>query len=144
MVLGGGTFSTGGYSQAMTSTLTLQDNSAIDLGVGSTTSVLSFGDSSGATWTAGKTLTVEDWSGVLTGGGNEKLVFGSSNSALTGSQLAEIQFLNPAGLALGTYTAQILSAGEIVPGGAGAGHAGALGRGSDRPAGLRLAEAEID
>ena len=93
----------------------MQDNSAIDLGVGSTASLLSFADSSGATWTAGKTLTVEDWNGLLTGGGTEKLLFGSSNSALTGSQLGEIQFLNPAGLPAATYGATILSTGEIVP-----------------------------
>ena len=116
MVLGGGTFSTGGFSQTMTSTLTLQDNSVIDLGVNSNASTLIFADSSGVTWTAGKTLTVDDWHGVLTiGGGAEELKFGSSNTALTSSQLGEIQFYDPAGLPAGTYGAKILSTGEVVP-----------------------------
>ena len=103
LILNGGTLATGAFSQAMTSTLTLQDTSAIDLGSGTNTSVLSFGNSSGATWIAGKTLTVKDWDGLLTGGGPERLKFGTSALALTGSELGEIQFLNPLGLAAGTY-----------------------------------------
>ena len=114
LVLSGGTLSTGGYSQATSSPLTLQGNSVIDLGVGST-SVLSVGDSSAATWTPGMTLIVEDWNGALAGNGTERLMFGSSTSALTGTELGDIQFLNPAGLPSATYSAQILSTGEVVP-----------------------------
>ena len=112
--LNGGTLATGTFSEAA-STLTLLDNSAIDLGLGTATSKLSFADSSALAWTASKTLTVKNWDGLLAGGGTEWLKVGSTASGLTVSQLSEVQFLNPLGLAAGTYQAQILSTGEVVP-----------------------------
>ena len=49
LVLGGGKFDTGGFNQAM-NTLTLNDNSAIDMGSGA--AVVTFADSSAVSWTA--------------------------------------------------------------------------------------------
>jgi autotransporter-associated beta strand protein len=120
MTLNGGTFNTGGLKEGTTGAagigaLTLQANSVIDLGVGSTTSVLHFADSHLVAWTAAKTLTIDDWNGSLSGGGAEELLFGTTSSGLTASQIAEIQFLNPAGLGPGTWGAKILATGEIVP-----------------------------
>jgi hypothetical protein len=43
------------------------------------------------------------------------LKFGSSASGLSTAQLRQIVFTNPAGFAAGTYSAQILSTGEVVP-----------------------------
>jgi autotransporter-associated beta strand protein len=120
MTLNGGTFNTGGLKEGSTGTagvgaLTLQANSIIDLGVASTTSILHFAASNLAAWTAAKTLTIHDWNGSLSGGGAEELLFGTSSSGLTASQIAEIQFLNPSGLGPGTWGAKILATGEIVP-----------------------------
>lgn len=78
--------------------------------------VVRFADSSGLMWSNQATLMIEDWSGSVSGGGNQRILFGSNVSALSAQQLSQIQFLNPAGLAPGTYPAQILSDGEIAPG----------------------------
>jgi autotransporter-associated beta strand protein len=70
MTLGGGTFDTGGFDETL-ATLTLTDNSTIDLGSGSD-SLLNFADSDpAATWTSGKILTITNWSGSASGGGSE-------------------------------------------------------------------------
>ena len=144
MFLDGGTLATGTYSETMTLALTLQDNSAIDLGLGTSASKLFFADSHSATWTAGKMLTVKDWDGLLAGGGTEELKFGSSATALTVSQLGEIQFLNPLGLAAGTYGANPQHGrGRAGDAGARAGNVGPAGHRPDRSLGLRLAEAEV-
>ena len=41
--------------------------------------------------------------------------FGTDPSGLTSSQLAQVRFINPGGMAPGYYTARIMSDGEIVP-----------------------------
>jgi hypothetical protein len=41
--------------------------------------------------------------------------FGTDSGGLTASQLSQITFINPVGLAPGNYAAVILSTGEIVP-----------------------------
>jgi len=48
-------------------------------------------------------------------GSNSFILFGSSSATLTVSQLNQIQFYNPANFAAGTYPAQLLNSGEIVP-----------------------------
>jgi hypothetical protein len=78
-------------------------------------SVMHFADSSSMTWSNDSVLIIANWSGSLFGGGAQQIIFGNSSTALTATQLAQIQFQNPAGLAAGTYPAKILSAGEIVP-----------------------------
>jgi autotransporter-associated beta strand protein len=123
MTLNGGTFNTGGLSEhgatnntAGIGALTLQSSSAVDFfNNGATSSVISFADSHLASWTASQVLNIKDWTGSQTGGGADELFFGSTSSGLTASQVAEIQFLNPGGLAAGTYSAQILSTGEVTP-----------------------------
>ncbi len=118
MNLAGGTFATNGFSEGSSSTaglgtLTLSNSSTLNLGAGS--SVIAFADSHSTAWTAGQSLSVTNWSGNLTGGGTDQLFFGSSNTTLTSTQLSEITFVNPSGLAAGSYGAKILTSGEIVP-----------------------------
>jgi autotransporter-associated beta strand protein len=118
VTLNGGTFNTAGLSEGTTGAagvgaLTLQDNSIIDLGAGA--SILHFADSHLAAWTASKILEIDNWSGSTSGGGTDQLIFGTTSSGLTASQIAEVQFLNPNGFAAGTYGATILGNGELVP-----------------------------
>ena len=60
-------------------------------------------------------MQVWNWSGSLAGGGPDQLFFGSSDAGLTPAQLASITFVDPAGLGSGTYGAQLLTSGELVP-----------------------------
>lgn len=78
-------------------------------------SVVRFADSSSMTWSNDPLLVIQGWSGSLNGGGPQQIIFGNSSTALTATQLAQIQFQNPAGLAAGNYPAKILSTGEVVP-----------------------------
>jgi hypothetical protein len=91
----------------------LGTNLVIDLGLGA--AKLTFADSSAELWTEGAFLWVTNWNGSPAGGGTDQLKFGSAASALTTSQLEQIRFLNPGGLVSGTYAAQILATGEVVP-----------------------------
>ncbi len=111
-VLNGGTFQTAGFNEQL-GTLKVTANSVIDLGSGS--SVIQFAASSGQAWTAGTTLTISNWNGSITGGGAEKVVFGSNGSGLAASQVNQVRFVNPPGFPAGSYAATILSTGEIVP-----------------------------
>jgi len=110
LVLGGGRLATSGFSQSM-GTLTLTADSTIDLTGGS--SILSFANSSSATWSPSATLSITGWNGNINGGGAEQLRVGASG--LNASQIALIRFFNPAGLAPGIYEARLLANGEIVP-----------------------------
>jgi hypothetical protein len=76
---------------------------------------IQFADSSPIAWASNYDLMIQNWSGSLYGGGSQQIIFGSNNLALTPQQLSQIQFQNPAGLALGNYPARILATGEIVP-----------------------------
>jgi len=115
MELNGGTFSSNNNNETL-GVLTLTDNSVVDLGAGSL-GLLTFANSSGATWTGGKTLTINNWDGNPAGGGTEQIKFDTSNAALTVGQLAQVFFQNPAGFPAGTYTAGFASGnpGELVP-----------------------------
>ena len=98
--------------------LTIQGDSGINLAGNS--AVLRFADSHTNSWQSqllGVTpqFTVYNWNGSTNGGGTDQLSFGTSSSALTASQLAQIHFVNPGGFASGTYPARILSTGEVVP-----------------------------
>lgn len=77
--------------------------------------VLNLGDSSGITWSNAATLNIANWDGSIYGGGNQRIIFGSTSAALTAQQLSQISFANPAGLSAGNYPARILATGEIVP-----------------------------
>jgi hypothetical protein len=91
----------------------LASNATIDLA--GSASQLSFANSSGETWAGGTTLVISNWNGNPSGGGVEQLKFGNDATGLSAGQLGQIQFSNPAGFPSGTYSAQILSTGEIVP-----------------------------
>jgi autotransporter-associated beta strand protein len=112
MTLAGGVFQTAGYSEQL-GTLGLTANSVIDLGAGA--SVLKFASSSSVGWTGGTILTVTNWTGSISGGGAEQVVFGSSSSGLSAGQLSQIRFANPPGFPTGNYAATILGTGEVVP-----------------------------
>jgi len=98
LVLGGGTFivgdSTTRYSQTL-GTLTLTENSVIDLGSYSSGSVLqlSFADSSGVSWTSGKTLTITNWQGVAQQSSDvAEIIF--AGTGLTPGQLGQVYWAN--------------------------------------------------
>ncbi len=113
-LVNGGTLNTKGFSETA-GTLSLTGvNNIIDLADGA--SVLRFADSSGIVW--GSSVNILNWTGTAsTGGGTDQVIFGTSNTGLTGSQLSSIFFVNPFGDG-NTYTAQWGSGlnGEIVPG----------------------------
>ncbi len=109
MTLAGGTFGTGGNNQSL-GLLTLGANSTIDLGASA--SVLRFLNSSAMAWSG--TLTVNNWTGSYSGGGQDQLSFGSTSGGLTTAQVANILFNNPNG-SPGILGALILGTGEVVP-----------------------------
>ena len=113
--LNGGTFATAGFSQASNTlgTLTLSATSTIDLGAG--TSSIHFDVSNGQTWNPGSDLLVLNWNGTIggSGGGTDQLIFGTTSGSLTTSQVGQIIFVNPNGVA-GTYDAEILGTGEVI------------------------------
>jgi len=105
----GGSFKTGaaaGYSETV-GAINLSNNSTIYLGTGSHS--LKF--SSAGTFTSGKTLTIYGWVGSAGSSGTAGQVFvGTDNTALTASQLDQINFngfTSPGAIQLTT--------GEIVP-----------------------------
>ncbi len=112
--LNGGTFGTTGATVASTinlGTLALTNNTTIDLGT-SVVTTLNFAASNAITWTSGKTLNITNWQGTPgTSGTKGKIFFGSSSSGLTSAQLAQITFT----ISGYTYSATILSTGEVVP-----------------------------
>ncbi len=115
VTLGGGTLSTTSITATRTITmgsLTLTDNTTLALG--SNAHTLTFGASSGNTWTSGKMLTITGWTGTInaaTSGTAGKVFVGSTASGLTCSQLAQVQFL----ISGTNYPALQLSTGELVP-----------------------------
>ena len=90
-------------------------NSILTLAPGA--SVLHFVNSSSLAWPGGAMLVISNWNGSPSGGGSQQIFFGNDRIGLTSQQLSQIQFINPAGLPPGTYSAQILSDGEVVPAG---------------------------
>ncbi len=106
VTLNGGTLGTGGLTQNLTlgttpAPLNLLNNSAIDLGSGSST--LTFADSSGQGWSGN--LNIVHWNSGL-----DHVIFGNSSSALNGTQLgSQVSFA--------TYApgVNISASGEITP-----------------------------
>ena len=96
LVLNGGTFATGGFSETL-GPLTLFGDSTIDFGNGAST--LTHGGV--GTFTAGRVLNVSNWTA-----GSDHLFIGNAAS-LTAAQLAQISFNGAA--------ARQLSTGEVVP-----------------------------
>ncbi|HVV00554.1 MAG TPA: hypothetical protein VHH88_04275, partial [Verrucomicrobiae bacterium] len=56
-----------------------------------------------------------NWNGNVSGGGTSRFLVGVSNAGLNPAQLAQIEFVNPAGFAPGRYAAAMLATGEIIP-----------------------------
>jgi len=89
LTLAGGTLNLGGFNQAMGSTpLAMTATSTIDFGAGASAS--SFANSASQTWTG--TLNIINWTT-----GVDSLEFGTSPSALTTAQLADIDINGVAG-----------------------------------------------
>ena len=116
VTLGGGTLSTVGIAASTALTFGALNLTATSTCSLSTTNAhtINFADShTGTTWTAGQTLTIIGWQGNYNTGVSTtgKIFIGSSSSALTASQLAQIQFYD------GThfYSAILSSSGELVP-----------------------------
>ncbi len=82
LVMAGGTFATGGFSETL-GTLTLSASSTIDLGSG--TSALVFLDSSGTTWGTSISLSFVNFTA-----GVDTIRIGTTSGGLTGTQLALI------------------------------------------------------
>ena len=102
----GGTLATGGFSNTFNQ-LTLNNSSAIDMGSGA--SALKFADSSGTGWTAGQTLTINNWNY-----GIDHVNF-TLGTGLTVQQLSQIKFADfhqGASIADGSTT---LPVGEVTP-----------------------------
>ena len=93
--------------------LIVAGSDVLDFGSPGATTILRFGNSSTANWSAATLLTVTGWNGSTSGGGASRLFFGSDATGLTAGELSVIQF-NIAGL---NYTAAILSSGEVVSSG---------------------------
>jgi autotransporter-associated beta strand protein len=117
VTLGGGTIAFSGNvtegSSPGTGALTLTASSIIDFASGS--SVINFGASQLATWTGGATLSIYNWGGLTTGGGNDQLLFGIGDTALTSAQLDQISFYSGAGTGFLGTGAFVGSLGEVVP-----------------------------
>lgn len=106
----GGVIATNNFSD-MLGALAVTGTATINLSGGE--SVLRFAASNTQTWTGALSLT--GWTGLVGGGDTEGVFFGSSSSGLTTDQLGRVTFVNPEGLAEGTYSARMLSTGEVVP-----------------------------
>ena len=109
---GGGTVTTTTINEQL-GRFILAASAMIDMGGGA--GKLAFADSSSKAWTNGAILSILNWSGSTNGGGSDQLFFGTNATGLTLTQLAQIQFVNPAGFPPGTNFARILTTGEVVP-----------------------------
>ncbi len=116
VVFNGGTLSTGattGFSDAMTNaTIGLTNNSTLALGTGNHT--ITFANSSGVSWTAGKTLTITGWTGSTGASGTAGKIIVSSATGLTAGQLGQISFSGFSGVP--TIILNGSSQYELVPG----------------------------
>jgi autotransporter-associated beta strand protein len=112
LTLNSGTFDSNALNEVLGS-LFSTGSSTFNLGTGA--SVVAFANSSGNTWSG--TLTIQNWNGSSTGGGADQIFFDSNASGLSGSEVADILFLNPTvnGVSeTGLFDGTILSSGEIV------------------------------
>jgi lysophospholipase L1-like esterase len=89
-------------------TLNLVSDGRIDLG--KSTARVIFADSSDQTWDTKKVLLIHG--GVKARG---SINFGKTETGLTLAQLNKIGFVDPVGYAPGTYTAKLLTNGDLVP-----------------------------
>jgi hypothetical protein len=111
IIVGSATNRFGGLNLQSTASLT---NSILTLPTNQPVK-LYFADSHQLAWASNAVLVVLNWAGFWTGGGLQQLYFGTDSAGLTGQQLGQVRFRDPAGFALGLYAARILSTGELVP-----------------------------
>ncbi len=113
LVLKSGTVSVSEPSSVTMQTLRLAGSATINLGTGSGGAVLHFANSSAVAWNVG-TLTITSWNGSTSGGGSDRIYFGTDATGLNAAKLAQIKWVTPNGGA-DVLGAMILSTGEIVP-----------------------------
>ena len=113
LVLKGGTVSVSDSSSVTMQTLRLAGSATINLGTGSGGAVLHFANSSAVAWNV-STLTITSWNGSTSGGGSDRIYFGTDATGLSAAKLAQIKWVTPNGGA-DVIGAMILSTGEIVP-----------------------------
>jgi fibronectin-binding autotransporter adhesin len=94
---------------ATTGTLSLSGGVTSKIDFGGGTTVLSFANSSAATWTG--TLQILNWTGNISGGGADQLVFASAG--LDGTKISLVTFVDPNGVS-GNFGAQFVG-NELVP-----------------------------
>lgn len=115
MVLNGGTFNTGGFSETV-GNLTLNQSSVIQLGG---TGTLTFANSSAITWANSSiaTLIINGWTGTAGSAGSAGRIFFGSTSDLTATQLAQISFTGyAAGATILPGTFELVPAIPVTPG----------------------------
>jgi autotransporter-associated beta strand protein len=109
LVLNAGKLATNGFSDTM-GVFALVANSFIDMGAGN--SILTFDDISD--WSPTATLTVQNWTGTAgAAGGTDRIIFSKGSTTLTAGKLANVQFYDSTGSAIGTGAAVINN--ELVP-----------------------------
>ena len=110
IVLGGGTFNSGGFSETA-GNLTLSQNSVVDLAAGA--SILDFEDFID---TAAQ-IDIWNWSGTTgTGAGTDQLIFDITTfGSLSAGQLAKFRFFSGSGVGLFTGPTIQLVGGEVLP-----------------------------
>ncbi|WAC20173.1 autotransporter-associated beta strand repeat-containing protein [Luteolibacter sp. SL250] len=113
VTLGAGTLQVGDFSDTL-GKLAVAGAATVDFS-GNVGSTIVFADSRDKAWTG--SLTVLGWTGLVEGGGEERLMFGDGTGGLEQPQVDSIFFVNPsaAGLTAGTYSAKMLASGEVVP-----------------------------
>ena len=97
----------GGFSDSFGVLTVTGANAILNLGGGD--SLVTFANSTGATWTGA--LAITGWTGLALGGGTEQVNF---TGGLTTPKLSAITFVNPTGFAAGTYSAKFVGT-ELVP-----------------------------
>ena len=113
VTLSGGTILLSGNVTETMGTLTLGSGTSI-LDFSTASGIVSFAASNAQTWTG--TLQVWNWSGTIaTGGGTDRLFFGTNTSGLTAGQISNITFYTGAGTGQINLPLQLLSNGELVP-----------------------------
>jgi autotransporter-associated beta strand protein len=120
VIFNGGTLSTAGIATGTTmtcaGTILLTDNSTLDLDNTAATHTLKFANSTAEAWTAGKFLTITDWSGAYntTTGTKGHLVIGTGTTvttSLTAAQLLQARFSDGTLL----YNTAMIATAEAVP-----------------------------
>ena len=113
LTLDGGTFGLGGMTGSLDQqlgTLSLADNSILDFGLLPTGETIRFGNSSGQTWAAGRTLSIWNYTGAM-----DHFYVGTNSFGLTTTQLSEILFFSDSGTSLLAPAGYSELLGEVVP-----------------------------